>query len=757
MKRLLGSAGAMLAIALVCVADASALSAHGSVEQVQVTGARAGATLKLVDRRGQRVQAHRATKLGAFVFRQVSPGTGYRVVTTGRHPKRSRKVTVLSTRSAPPSTKLYGQTLRDGYGYLTTRDGTKLAINVHLPGPADQGPYPTLVEYAGYGYANPAGGQSSIAQIPQALGFAVVDVNMRGTGCSGGAFDYFEALQGLDGYDVIETVARQPWAAHHKVGMMGISYGGISQLFVAATRPPSLAAIAPLSVIDDSATTLYPGGILNTGFAFAWAKERDDDALPATRTGGQPWALAQIEKGDGVCKANQALHSAAVNLVAKTRANSFYVPKIADPLSPITFVHKIGVPVYLACQFTDEQTGGHCPDLAEHFTGTTRKWFTFTNGTHIDSLDPATFNRWYDFLELYVARRAPRLSDGIKALSPTIFSTAFGVLGVVLPDDPIQAAPSYGAALAAFERLAPVRILFDNGAGAAPGLPISGFEQSFARLPLPGTQARSWYLGSGGALTDAKGSAASADGFTWNPKARSATDFTGPTDSHPGGLWTATPTYHWEDNPPGSAVSYVSEPLTADTTVVGAGAVQAWARASVADVDLQATVSEVRPDGNETYVQSGYLRTSRRALDPARSTELEPVLSLRKATASPLPSGRWTDLTIPLYYQGHVYRAGSRMRVTVSAVNGDQPVWAFGETVPASGTAEVSIARSASMPSRLVLPVVPGVAVPTPLPPCPSLRGQPCRPYVALANRAAPARLSADEQRRRARAGGAEA
>ena len=76
----------------------------------------------------------------------------------------------------------------------------------------------------------------------------------------------------------------------------------------------------------------------------------------------------------------------------------------------MTFVHKITVPVYLACQWTDEQTGGHCADLAEHFTGTRRKWFTFTNGTHIDSLDPATFVRWYDFLELFVARRAPRLS-----------------------------------------------------------------------------------------------------------------------------------------------------------------------------------------------------------------------------------------------------------------------------------------------------------------------------------------------------------
>ena len=60
--------------------------------------------------------------------------------------------------------------------------------------------------------------------------------------------------------------------------MMGISYGGISQLFTAATQPPSLAAISPLSVIDNTQTTLYPGGILNTGFALEWAKERVHDA-----------------------------------------------------------------------------------------------------------------------------------------------------------------------------------------------------------------------------------------------------------------------------------------------------------------------------------------------------------------------------------------------------------------------------------------------------------------------------------------------
>ena len=358
-----------------------------------------------------------AGSLGGIVFRHVPPAAA--TTSAGDGAESPSRLRVLSDQSAPrtPTSTTrrfpWASTIGDGYGYLRTRDRTKLAINVQLPGPAS-GPYPTLIEYSGYGYANPAGVESSIAQIASLLGFAVVDVNMRGTGCSGGAFDYFEPLQALDGYDVIETVARQPWALHHKVGMMGVSYGGISQLFVGATRPPDLAAITPLSVIDNTQTTLYPGGILNTGFALQWAEDRVDDAKPATATTGQGWAYDRIQGGDQTCESNQDLHPEAVDLIRKIRHNNYYRPEVADPLAPITFVHKIQAPVFLACQWTDEQTGGHCPSLPSHFTGTNRKWFTFTNGTHIDSLDPSTFNRWYDFLKLYVARQKPELSPASR-------------------------------------------------------------------------------------------------------------------------------------------------------------------------------------------------------------------------------------------------------------------------------------------------------------------------------------------------------
>ncbi len=62
-----------------------------------------------------------------------------------------------------------------------------------------------------------------------------------------------------------------------------------------------------------------------------------------------------------MCAANQALHPEAVSEVAQVFANRYYVPSVANPLNPTKFVHKIHVPVYLACQWTDEQTGRALP------------------------------------------------------------------------------------------------------------------------------------------------------------------------------------------------------------------------------------------------------------------------------------------------------------------------------------------------------------------------------------------------------------
>jgi predicted acyl esterase len=742
-------AGVALALVFASGANAASFKARGSVEQVYATGLPPGAGTSLLDRAGQVVATRNANDLGGLLFRNVTPGGGYRVrlAATG---ETSGQLRVLTTQSAPPSTSVYNQTVpSDGYGYMATRDGTKLAYSVHPPTDAsnalgidpppnpggDSAPLPTLIEYSGYGYARPEGPVSGIAAIANLMGYTVVDVNMRGTGCSGGAFDFFEPLQNLDGYDVIETVARQPWVAHNHVGMLGISYGGISQLFTGQTKPPSLAAIAPLSVIDQTQTTLYPGGILNTGFAFNWALERMHEAMPAGPDSGQPWAYQRIQEGDQSCANNQVLHPEAADLVQKIRDNDHYVPEVADPLAPITFVDKIDVPVFMACQWTDEQTGGHCPTLAEHMTGTDKKWFTYTNGTHVDSLSPEIYNRIYDFFELYVAQEAPNTKSGyIHSTAPAVFQAVFGINGMTLPPDPIQAQPTYDLAKAAFDAQKSIRVLFDNGAGNSnAGWPYPAFERSFASFPIPGTTARSWYLAPSGWLRDQLPTNTTADAFTWDAHARPLTDFSGDTGAGAGGLWTATPNYQWTQDPNRSAVAYVTAPLRSHAVVVGAGRVDVWVRSSTPNVDLQTTISEVRSDGKETFVQNGWVRGNERKLDPAKSTLLEPVLSLREADVSPLPATSFVKVTIPLYYEGHMYHAGSRIRVRISAPNGDQPIWSFSETEPA-GTAEVAIGYGGTRPSRLVLPVVTGITQQPGLPPCPGLRGEPCRDYQPFVN-----------------------
>ncbi|MBK5306129.1 MAG: CocE/NonD family hydrolase [Frankiaceae bacterium] len=762
-------AGLLAVTGATAAAPSTAFVAQGSARQVYATGVAAGAKVALVDSSGRQVASKSASSLGGVLFRDVTPAAGYRVRVLPGGPL-SAPVTVHSEDPAQWNPEIYKQEIpANGYGYLTTRDGTKLAYKVWPPNsPAGQGlpefnlpsglpkyapPYPTLIEYSGYGYANPDGPTSGIAVLANLMGYAVVDVSMRGTGCSSGAFDFFEPLQSLDGYDVVETIARQPWVKNNKVGMMGISYGGISQLFTAQTHPPSLAAISPLSVIDATATTLYPGGIRNDGFAVAWAKERQAEAQPAGqgKKGTQAYAEQQIKDGDQTCKDNQVLHPEAANLLTKIAENEHYRPAVADPLDPITFVNKINVPTFMACQFQDEQTGGHCPMLAQHFTGTKKKWFTFTNGVHVDSLDPETYNRWFDFLSLYVARQAPAENIAVtRAAAPVIFQGAMGLPQdevITLPIDPIQAMPTYDMALAAFEALPAVRVLFDNGAGrsptgqSTPGNPYPGFEQSFSALPVPGTVARQWYLAPKGVLAD-KAGASGADAYTHNAKALPAHDFGSNTGG--GGLWgnASQWSWDWKQYPAGTAVSYLTEPLAASTTVVGAGAVHLWVRSSTPDVDLMATVSEVTADGHETFVQNGWLRASERKLATGsdnifkqKSTLLEPVLSMLAADAQPMPSNAFVPVVIPLYYQGHAYRAGTKIRVTIAAPNGTQPIWSFDGTRP-NGPGTVSIAFSPKMPSSLVLPVVPGVTVSTGQPACPSLRNEPCRPYVALANRA---------------------
>ena len=92
-----------------------------------------GKGIALLDEAGKTVEKRRANELGGALFRDVKPGDGYRVRRLRRDDVRAADG-AHQARRAPPSTDVYDQTIpSDGYGYLTTRDGTKLAYSVHPP------------------------------------------------------------------------------------------------------------------------------------------------------------------------------------------------------------------------------------------------------------------------------------------------------------------------------------------------------------------------------------------------------------------------------------------------------------------------------------------------------------------------------------------------------------------------------------------------------------------------------------------------
>ncbi len=76
---------------------------------------------------------------------------------------------------------------------------------------------------------------------------------------------------------------------------------------------------------------------------------------------------------------------------------------------------------------------------------------------------------------------------------------------------------------------------------------------------------------------------------------------------------------------------------------------------------------------------------------------------------------------------GQIFRCYYAPFQNLTAPGGDRIAWAF-DTL--AGTPTNEVARSAGRPSSVALPVVPGVSVPTGLPACPGLRGQPCRTYA---------------------------
>ncbi|MEV0247508.1 CocE/NonD family hydrolase [Nocardia sp. NPDC050712] len=741
---------ALLAFVLVALGTTPAQAApevgtgYGSVTAAYVRGATPGAEVALLDASERVVGRGSIDQLGSFLVRDLRPGDGYRFLVDGL---RGNSFRVLD--GTAPAQSLYdGQQLRPGMNYVRMRDGITLAAFVRLPVGKTfaDGPFPTVIEYSGYQTAAPnplvvgaatgllkardplapANGLVLGAELAPDIGFASVSVQMRGSGCSGGAYDLFDYPTVYDGYDTVETVAAQRWVAGHKVGLVGISYSGISQIAVAGTTPPSLAAIAPMSLTDDLHSTGFPGGIFNTGFADTWLTERQSDAAPGP-SGGQPYVRQLIQRGDRDCAANQALRLQTPSLRQLVADNPERTPAVFDHRAPVSWAPKVRVPVFLTGALQDEQVGPQWTRVIDEFDANPDVWVRMINGAHFDSLGPQILSQWWEFLNIFVADRVPPPSPALEALSTVMYAAITRSPAVRVESARLAGAPSVQAAKAAFASRPRVEVFYDNGAGAAgAGGLAAPWSLGLDGWPSARIAPTTWHLGAGGSLSAAPGSSESL-AFRPDPAARPAgtLDVVGPSDLP----WQPIPPYHWAPLPGQTGVGFTSPVLDQDVVTAGPASLDLQLASTAPVTDLQATVSEVRPDGQETYVATGYLRSSYRAVD-ANATALQPIRSYRDPADLP-PGFSAVRISIdPLVY---AFRAGSRIRVTLTAPGGDRTSWRF--DTPATDGLVVDTILLGAGGSSLVLPVIAAATAGAPLPPsCAGLRGAPCRAYEPAFN-----------------------
>ena len=108
-------------------------------------------------------------------------------------------------------------------------------------------------------------------------------------------------------------------------------------------------------------------------------------------------------------------------------------------------------------------------------------------------------------------------------------------------------------------------------------------------------------------------------------------------------MWAYDVQWDWRQPPEGTAASFVSAAAEQPTPSSSApGSADLWIRSDADDTDLEVTISEIRPDGQEVYVQSGWLRASQRALDEAASTELRPCTPTSRPTPNRSPPASGT-------------------------------------------------------------------------------------------------------------------
>jgi putative CocE/NonD family hydrolase len=589
---------------------------------------------------------------------------------------------------------------------ITMRDGTVLMANVQRPDAP--GRHPVLVTQTAYnkdGVLSLAGDSSNYFV---ERGYALVTVDVRGTGSSQGVWDSFGEPEQRDGYDTVEWAARQPWSSGD-VGLTGGSYLAITQITTAAQQPPHLRAMFPVVPMADGYRDItYSGGDVNVSFIPLW--------LGLVTAGSVTPAQAMLDGSlQNVTRGLTALSSHVGGVI------SFQIPLLLRSIagddeiaydgafwgtrSPIELADRIEVPTFVVGGLHDIFQRGE-PLLYERLKNRvpTRlligPWTHLTTGgglpqggvPTVDQIQLRWFDQWLKGIDTDIEK--------IPAVTQYTYGTERWETNQDWPHP----------------KLDPQRWYLRGGKGLSTQEPAAGeAPQTFVQHPLSGICT----------MSTGQWTAGAASGIPCEQ------------DERPNEL--------------SGGATYTSAPLDRDLHLNGPINARLWLTTTAADAAVTVRVADVQPGGEVRAITTGWQTASLRASDGSRARVvrghlLQPWHPFTKASRLAVKAGEPTAVDVEVFPTNLVLQKGHRLKITIDPADFPHQLPPLPAALERLG-GQVAVLSDPAHPSAIELPVIGDTCA------VPAEKAKPKKPKAKKKN----ARKKRTAKKRKARTAGATA
>lgn len=580
---------------------------------------------------------------------------------------------------------------------IPTRDGKRMATDVYRPGrngvPLAQ-TLPVLLNRTPYNKAALA----ELAVWYAERGYVVALQDTRGRYKSEGTFSKVQPADATDGYDVVEWLAKQPYA-NGVVGMWGTSFSAHTAAGAVQYHPPSLKSIV-----------LNMGGLAN-----GWdhgVRYRGTYEMGRQLT----WAWSQLLA--------DARSPDVKALLTKEKVEDWYsVQPMRRGLNPLSVDPQYEGWYFDFFEHADYDAYWKDPMLAwdEHYGETSDIPMMHVGGWY-DIFTAGTFK---NFTELRKLKKTPQRivigpwthgGNNRSYAGDVAYGDSAAILDF-LTDFHLRWFDHYLKGIANGVDKDPAVRVFVMGTGdgrkdASGRLLHGGYWRTSDAWPVTGTRMVPFYFQADGSLRTTKSTAVqSKTTYTFDPRHPVPTIGGGASARLKDGAYNQREDPRF---PPSAApwlplrsradvVVFQTEPLAEDMTVIGPITVKLFASATTVDADFTAKLVDVYPSSTDWPGGFDLNLTDAIVRGRYRATRDHAVM---------LQPGRVYEFTIDPFPTANVFKKGHRIRVDISSSN-----FPRFDVNPNTGeplgknrrmvTTDISVQHSATYPSHIVLPLAP--------------------------------------------------